>query len=150
MNLYPTAPSHTPFPPWPLPDADTPPPFLTKWDLSVLDPSPGQYLENHQLCCHLNLGPIWDTSYSNELGHLCQGVRKGPTSTGQRTKGTDTFHVIRFNNIPRNRRKGVNFTKLVCKFCCKKEDLNSTRITIMGNRVVYTGDVSTKTASLNL
>ena len=124
--------------------------FLTKWDLSVLDPSTGQYLEHRQLRIHPNLGPIWEVSYSNELGLLCQGVVKGPTSTGQRTKGTDNFCVIRFKNIPRERHKGITFTKVVCNFRPEKEDPNCTRITIMGNRVVYAGDAGTKTASLSL
>ena len=124
--------------------------FLAKWYLSVLDSSTGQYLEHRQLRRHPKLGPIWDASYSNYLGHLCQGVGKGPTSTGQRTKVTDTFRVIRFNNILRVRRKGITFTKVVCKFCPKKENPNCTRITIMGKQVVYSGDAGTKTASLDL
>ena len=73
-----------------------------------------------------------------------------PTSTGQRTKGTDTFRVIRFKNIPHGQRKGTTVTKVVCKLRPKKEDPNFTRITIMGNWVVYTGDAGTKTASLDL
>ena len=75
--------------------------FLTEWDLSILDPSTGQYLKHRQLCRRPKLGPIWDSSYINELVRLCQGVGKGPTSNGQLTKGTNTFCVILFKNIPR-------------------------------------------------
>ena len=96
------------------------------------------------------MGPSRDTSYSNDLGRLCQGVGKGPTSTGKCTKGTDTFCIIQFKNIPRDRHKSITFTKVVCKFLPEKEYPDCTRITIMGNRVVYAGDAGTKTASLNL
>ena len=124
--------------------------FLTKWALYILYPSTGQYLEHRQLRRHPKLGTILDASYSNDMVHLCQGVGKVPTSTGQRTKGTDTFCVIRFKDIPRDRRKCITFTKVFCKFHPEKEDPNRTRITIMGNQVVYAGDAGTKTASLSL
>ena len=124
--------------------------FLTEWALSFLDPSTGQYLKHRQLRRHPKLGPIWNTSYSNELGRLCQGVVKGPTSTGQCTKSTYTFRVTPFKNIPRDRSKGITFTKVVCKFRPEKEDPYRTLITTMGNRVVYAGDSGTKTASLDL
>ena len=107
--------------------------FLTECSISFLDPSTGQYLEHCQLRHHPHLGPIWGSSYSNELGFLCQGVDKGPTSTVQRTKGTVTFRVIRCKNIPRNQLKGITVTKVFCKFRQEKEDPNCTRITIMGN-----------------
>ena len=87
--------------------------FLTKWSLSVLDPSTGQYLEHCQLRRHPKLGPIWETSYINELGLLFKVVGKGQTTTVQCTKVTDTSLVIRFKNIPCNRRKGITFTKVV-------------------------------------
>ena len=76
--------------------------LLSEWYLYILDPSTGQYLEHRQLRRHPKLGPIWDASYSNELVRLCQGVFKGPTITGKLTKGTYTFCVIRFKNIPSN------------------------------------------------
>ena len=53
-------------------------------------------------------------------------------------------------NIPRNQRKDITFTKVVCKFRSKKRDPTRTRITIMGNRVVYAGDAGTETASLDI
>ena len=124
--------------------------FLTKCTLSVFDPSTGHYLEHCQLRRHPQLGPIWESVHSNEIVRLCQGVVKGPTRTEQCTKGTDTFCFICFEIIPRHRHKGTTFTKVVCKFRPEKEDLNCTRITIMGNRVVYAGDDGTKTASIDL
>ena len=124
--------------------------FLTEWALSILDPATVQYLEHRQLRRQPKLGPIWESSYSNELGRIFQGVGKGPTSTGQYTKGTNTFRVTRLAYVPRDQRKGITFTKIVCKFRSKKEDPKRTCITMMGNRVVNSGNAGTKTASLDL
>ena len=95
--------------------------FLAKWALYVFDPATCQYLKHRQLCRQSNLGPIWDSSYSNKLGRLCQGVSKGPTSTGQLVKGTDTFCVIHFSDIPCDRLKVITVTKVVCNFFFEKE-----------------------------
>ena len=63
---------------------------------------------------------------------------------------TDTFHVIRYEDIPIDRRKGISFSKIVCTFRPEKSDPNRTRITIAGQNITYPGDVGTKTASLKL
>ena len=39
-------------------------------------------------------------SYPNKLGYLCQGVGKIPDDTTQCVEGTDTFHVIRYRDVP--------------------------------------------------
>ena len=49
--------------------------------LSVLDPETGQSLEHRALRRHPQLGPDWNTSYSNELGRLCQGIGVGPADS---------------------------------------------------------------------
>ena len=53
-------------------------------------------------------------------------------------------------NIPRDRRKEITYTKVVCEVRPQKEDPDMTRITIGGSRIVYPSDVATKTASLEL
>ena len=67
-----------------------------------------------------------------------------------RIKGTDTFFVIRFENIPADRRSKITYTKVVCKVRPEKSDPNRTRITIGGNRITFPGNVGTPTASLEL
>ena len=42
--------------------------------ISVLDPETGQSLEHRALRRHPRLGPNWNTSYSNEVGRLCQAL----------------------------------------------------------------------------
>ena len=61
--------------------------------------------------------------------------------------GTDTFFVIRFENIPADRRSEITYTKVVCKVRPEKSDPNRTHITVSGNRITFPGDVGTPTAS---
>ena len=69
--------------------------------LSVLDPETGQSLEHRALRRHLRLGPDRNTSYSNELGRLCQGIGINPADPSkQHVEGTNNFHPIRYEDIP--------------------------------------------------
>ena len=65
-------------------------------------------------------------------------------------EGTNTFHVLRYEDIPHERRQGVAFSKVVCNVRPEKADPDRTRITIAGQNITYPGDVGTKTASLDL
>ena len=117
----------------------------------VLDASTGQQLEHRQLRRHPAYKQVWDTSYANELGRLCQGIgHDDATATKQRVEGTDTFRPIHYNDIPPDRRSDVTYTRVVCEVRPQKEDPNRTRITIGGNRICYPGDTGTKTGSLEL
>ena len=67
----------------------------------VMDEETGEMLEFRQLRSHSKYKKIWDTSYANELGRLCQDAgTKKEDPTQQRVKGTATFRVIRFDDIP--------------------------------------------------
>ena len=118
--------------------------------MPVLDEETGQYLTFRQLMRHPRLSKIWKPSASNELGRLCQGIGVGPNGQGKRVEGTDTFFVIRYEDIPPERRQEVTYTSVVCEVRPQKADPNRTRITIGGNRICYPGDVGTPTASLEL
>ena len=65
-------------------------------------------------------------------------------------EGTNTFHPIRYENMPLDRRKEIAFSKVVCTFRPDKADPNCTHITIAGQNIKYPGDIGTKTASLDL
>ena len=65
-------------------------------------------------------------------------------------KGADTFHVIRYEDIPLDYRKGISFSNVVCNFCPEKSDPNCTCITIAGQNITFPRDVITKTASLDI
>ena len=98
---------------------------------------------------------MWDNSYSNELGRLCQGTVKGTVKgtvvpKKQRIKGTGTFKVIRFNDIPVEKRKDIFHTRVVCEYHPDKDDLNRTCIKIAGVHILVPFYVSTPTGSLEL
>ena len=65
--------------------------------------------------------------------------------TKKQLNDTKTFHVIRYKDIPRDRQKGIDFSKVACTFRPKKSDPNRTCITIAGQNITYPGDVETKT-----
>lgn len=137
---------------------------VTTWDenpspegyMPILEEATGESLEWGQLKKHPDpeVCFIWQTSYSNEMGRLCQGVgtgSKGPKM--QRIAGTDTFRVIKFqfHYIPPDRRKEICNVRVACGYRPSKDDpSNRTRITIAGTRICYPGDVATPTGSLDL
>ena len=142
-----------------------PPEFIEQWEasevlhgnhwepiaLSVLDTETGEPIEHRVLFRQPCLAKTWNTSYSNKLGRLCQGIGTDPKDpTKKRVKGTNTFYVIRYEYINLDCRKVIDFSKVVCNFCPKKSDPNRTRITIAGHNISYPGNVGTKTASLDL
>ncbi len=96
------------------------------------------------------LSTIWNTSYSNKLGRLCQGIGIGPHD-GKCVKGTITLFPIQHDKIAVDCRKEITYSKVVCKVRPKKGDAaNQTHITIGGNNIAYPGDVGTPTGSLEL
>ena len=100
---------------------------------------------------HPKLGKTWRHSYSNKMGRLCQGIDtgdKGPHK--QRVAGTDTFRVINYNNIPADRRKEIEYVRVVCKVRPQKADPDCTQTTVSGGGIKFPGHVGTPTASLNL
>ena len=117
----------------------------------MADPDTGAPLEHRALRRHPKLAQIWDKSYANELGRLCQGIGngdKGPKE--QRVAGTDTFRLIQFVDIPPDRRKGIAHVRVVCKVRPSKADPDRTRITVAGGHIIFPGDIGTATASLDL
>ena len=109
--------------------------FINNWDYSVLDATTGQNLEHCQLRHHPAYREVWSRSYSNELGRLYQGVGTNPTNTGKHVKGNNTFKVIRYENIPHDRRKEITYSKVVFPVRPEKSDPNRTHITIGSNRI---------------
>ena len=78
--------------------------FLQSLAMPILEETSGQLLQYSQLRKHPKFAHIWNTSYTNELGRLFQGIgqgSKGPKH--QRVEGTNNFRLIKFANIPQDR-----------------------------------------------
>ena len=84
--------------------------------MPVLDELTGETLEFRQLRHHPRYKDTWAVSYANELGRLCQGIGKGDKGTKkQRVKGTNTFNVIKYEDIPLHKRGDICHSCVVCK-----------------------------------
>ena len=83
------------------------------------------------------------------MGRLCSGVGRNEDGQ-QRIKGTNTFFVIHFQDIPKTRINQVCYTSVLCQERTVKSYPDRTRITICGTNVRYPGYVVTKTESLEL
>ena len=119
--------------------------------MPVIDKEAGQSFEYRKLRKHPKYQNILNTSYSNKLGWLRQKVGKvNNVPHNQRVRGTDTFKVIRYAEIPMDRRKETTYTKVVCELPPHKADPHCMCITIGGKRICYPGDVRTLTGSLEM
>ena len=78
--------------------------------LSVLDTKTGLTLEHCALHRHPRLDKTCNTFYSNKIGRPCQGIGTDPKDpTKKRLSGTNNFHVIRYEDITHDCRKGIAF-----------------------------------------
>jgi hypothetical protein len=75
---------------------------------------------------------------SNELGHICQGIRDVTV--------TNTAFFIDLTSIPKYRK--ITYGKLVCDFNPNKTDKHRVRWTVGGDRLDYSGDTATSTADI--
>jgi hypothetical protein len=101
--------------------------------LVVLDQESSQLLEHCQLRQDQHYKEVWDHSYSNELGPLCQGIGMGDKAGGKRVTGSNTFHLIAYPDIPHHKCKDIIYTKVVCEIQEGLDDENHTRITVGEN-----------------
>ena len=81
--------------------------------MPALNEYTGKLLGYRQLRNHPKYVKIWNQLFTNEMGRLCQCVGQGLYGDGQHTKGTDTFFVINYKNIPRDQRKEITYTSVV-------------------------------------
>ena len=78
------------------------------------------------------------------------GSKYSKNGLGKRVEGTDTFYVIKFEDIPKDSLNKICYTSFVFEVRPGKRDPNRTQITICGTNVCYPGYVGTNTASLEL
>jgi hypothetical protein len=109
----------------------------------VMDKDTGKILQYRQLLRHPQLKQAWTKSSANEFGRLAKGV-------GGRIKNpTETIRFIKYEDIPKNRRKDVTYGSFVCSVRPEKiDEPNRTRFTAGGDKINYPGEVATPTAEM--
>ena len=122
--------------------------LLTHIENLVLDHDIGKQLNYGKLRKHPKFQETRKKYFSNEMGRLFQGLCTGGNGIGKRVEGTDTFHVVNFEDIPKDRINKICYTSVVCEVRPGKKDPNRTQITICGTNVCYPGGVGTNAASL--
>jgi hypothetical protein len=84
------------------------------------------------------LQPLWKRGFGNEVGRLFQGIRDIP--------GTDTCFFVELTNIPKDRK--ITYGKIVCDYKPHKKEKERVRLTLGGDSLDYSGDVTTSTADI--
>jgi hypothetical protein len=105
---------------------------------AVIHPVTGKEMEYSALMKDPRLQPLWTRGFGNECGCLFQGIRDIP--------GTDTCFFIKLKNIPNNRK--ITHGKIVCDNKPHKKEKERVRLTVGGDRLDYSGDVTTSTADI--
>jgi hypothetical protein len=83
----------------------------------------------------------WLVSSAKEFGRLMQGV-------GGRVQGTNTMFFIKRSDIPDGRK--ATYPRFVCEERPQKKEVNRMRLTLGGNLIDYPGEVSTRTAEMDI
>ena len=83
--------------------------------------------------------PIWDTSLTNEVGRLAQGIGKN-SPHNQQVKCTNTLFFIHRSQIPKNTK--VTYANLLCDIKPHKKEARIVRLAVGGNRLEYYADPS--------
>ena len=95
----------------------------------------GKQLDYGQLRKHAKFQETWNKSFTNKMGRLYQGFGKGKNGLDKRLEVPNTFNVIRFEDIPKDRQNKICYTSVVCEVIPGKKDPNRTRIKICGKNV---------------
>jgi hypothetical protein len=109
----------------------------------VMDKNTGKILQYHQLLCHPTLKQAWTKSSANECGRLAKGV-------GGRIKNpTETIRFIKYEDIPKDRRRDITYGSFVCSVRPEKIDgPNRMHLTAGRDKINYLGKFATPTAEM--
>jgi hypothetical protein len=107
-------------------------------DNTVIHPVTGKEMEYMALMKDPRLHPLWKRGFHNECGRLFQGIRDIP--------GTDTCFFIKLTNIPTD--INITYGKIVFDYKPHKKEKERVRLTVGGDRLDYSGDVTTSTANI--
>jgi hypothetical protein len=105
---------------------------------AAIHPNTGKEMEYMALMKDPRLQPLWKRGFGNECGPLCQGIRDIP--------GPDTCFFIKLTNIPNDRK--ITYGKIVCDYKPHKKEKERVHLTVGGDILDYSGDVTTSTADI--
>jgi hypothetical protein len=105
---------------------------------AVIHPVTGKEMEYLALIKDHRLQPLWTQGFGHECGRLLQGIRDIP--------GTDICFFIELKNTPKDR--NITYGKIVCDYKPHKQEKEHVRLTVGGDRLDYSGDVTTSTADI--
>jgi hypothetical protein len=105
---------------------------------AVIHPVTGKEMEYTALMKDPQLQPLWKRGFGNECGRLFQGIRD--------IACTDTCLFIKLTNIPKDR--NITFVKIVCDYKPHKKEKERVRLTVGGDRLDYSSDVTTSIADI--
>ena len=104
----------------------------------VVDENAGATLEYRHLLCTPAIA-LWTSALANNLGKLAQGV-------STRVKGTNTICFTPLSDVPQG--KKVTYPRIAASLRPHKMVKYRVRVTVGGDKLEYTGNASTQTASL--
>jgi hypothetical protein len=105
---------------------------------AIIHPATGKEMEYTALMKDPQLQPLWTRGFGNECGRLFQGIWD--------IAGTDTCFFIKLTNIPKYRK--ISYGKIVCDYKPHKKGKERARLTVGGDRLDYSGNVTTSTTDI--
>jgi len=108
---------------------------------TAINPDTGRIAEYQELA-QCSDGAHWSNSMADEFGRLCQGRGKD----SHMPTGTNTMFFVNVKDIPKDR--VITYARIVCADRPEKDEPRRVRMTVGGDRIIYPGETSTKTADI--
>jgi hypothetical protein len=105
---------------------------------AVIHPDTGKEMEYTALMKDPQLKPLWTQIFGNECGRLFKGIHD--------IAGTDICFFVTLTDILKDRK--ITYGKIVCDYKPHKKEKERIRLTVGGDRLDYSGDVTTSTADI--
>jgi hypothetical protein len=105
---------------------------------AVINPITSKEMEYSALMKDPRLQPLWTRGFVNECGRLFQGI--------QDIAGTNTCFFTKLKNILKDIK--ITCCKIVCDYKPHKQEKERVQLTVGGDKLDYSGDVTTSTADI--
>jgi hypothetical protein len=105
---------------------------------AIIHPITSKEMEYMALMKDPRLQPLWTQGFGNYYGHLFQDIQDIP--------GTYICLFLKLTNIPKDRK--ITYGKIVCDYKPQKKRKECVRLTVGGDILDYSGDVTTSMADI--